>query len=166
MALRGRSLKSRKEGELNITSMMDMFTIILVFLLKSYSAEGSILTNADNLVLPNSVSKEKPKEVNLQMSVTHDMIVLDNEAIVPTEEIRKISSENPKPLITKLKEELDIHMLKEEELVKTGALQQVDGNIVIQVDKNMEFDVLHKIMYTCGDAGYVNMKFAVMQREE
>ena len=52
-----RSRKVPRSSDLNITSMMDMFTIILVFLLKSFSAEGSILTNADNLVLPNSESR-------------------------------------------------------------------------------------------------------------
>ena len=62
---RGRANKKKNELFLQITSMMDMFTIILVFLLKSFSAEGSLLTNADNLVLPNSQSKKKPTEVNL-----------------------------------------------------------------------------------------------------
>ena len=73
---KGKGKKVPRSADLNITSMMDMFTIILVFLLKSFSADGSILTNADNLVLPNSESKKKPQEVNLQVAVTNDMIWL------------------------------------------------------------------------------------------
>lgn len=151
---------------LNITSMMDMFTIILVFLLKSFSADGSILTNADNLVLPNSSSKKKPQEVNLQLSATNDMILVDNQPVVPTDDVRKIPFDDPDPTIGKLEEKLKSCYAAEEEMVRLGALNSVQGKIIIQVDKNMDFDVLFKLMNTCGKVGYNNMNFAVMEREE
>ena len=50
-------------------------------------------------------------------------------------------------------------------MVKMGALNQVMGKVIIQVDKNIEFDVLFKVMNTCGKVGYNNMNFAVMERE-
>jgi biopolymer transport protein ExbD len=162
----GRFKKEKDKATLNITSMMDMFTIILVFLLKSFSAEGSILTNADNLVLPNSASKKKPSEVSLQLAVTQDMILLDNQAVVPTEDARKIPPEAHDPSITKLKERLEACFKVEEEMVKAGALNAVQGKIIVQVDKNIEFDLLFKIMRTCGISGYTNMNFAVMERDE
>ena len=162
---RGRVRKRKISYHLNITSMMDMFTIILVFLLKMYSAEGSVLTNADNLVLPNSMSKKKPKEVNLQVAVTTDMILVDNQPVVPTDDARRIPQENPDPSIVKLEETLASFYAQEEEMVKMGALNQVMGKVIIQVDKNIEFDVLFKVMNTCGKVGYNNMNFAVMERE-
>ncbi|MBD3316465.1 MAG: biopolymer transporter ExbD [Chitinivibrionales bacterium] len=165
MAQRGRSGKKKKREGLMITSMMDMFTIILVFLLKSYSADGSILTNADNLVLPNSMSKKKPKEVNLQVAVTHDMILVDNQPVAPTEDAERIPPEEPNPVITKLEEKLESCYAQEQEMVKMGALNQVSGKVVIQLDKNISFDVLFKVMNTCGVVGYNNMNFAVMERE-
>jgi biopolymer transport protein ExbD len=166
MKQRGRAKIKKRPLSLNITSMMDMFTILLVFLLKQYSAEGSILTNADNLVLPNSMSKEKPKEVNLQCAVTHDMVLVDNKPIVPTEDVKKIPFDDPDPEVAKLKEELQSYYAQEQEMVRLGALNEVEGKIVIQVDKNVEFDVVYKIMNTCGKVGYNNMNFAVMEREE
>jgi biopolymer transport protein ExbD len=54
----------------------------------------------------------------------------------------------------------------EEEMVRLGAINQVQGKIVIQVDKNIDFDVLFKIMNTCGKVGYNNMNFAVMERDQ
>jgi len=161
----GKFKKRPSSNSLNITSMMDMFTIILVFLLKSYSAEGSLMTNADNLVLPNSISKKKPKEVFIQLAVTTEMILVDNIPIVPTDDARRIPQENPDPSIPKLEEKLASTYAQEEEMVKMGALNKVAGKIVIQVDKNMEFDVVYKIMNTCGKVGYNNMIFAVMERE-
>lgn len=163
--MRGRVRQRIISYSLNITSMMDMFTIILVFLLKMYSAEGSVLTNADNLILPNSISKKKPKEVNLQLAVTTDMILVDNQPVVPTDDARRIPQENPDPSIVKLEETLASFYAQEEEMVKMGALNQVMGKVIIQVDKNIEFDVLFKVMNTCGKVGYNNMNFAVMERE-
>ena len=50
-------------------------------------------------------------------------------------------------------------------MVKSGALNAVQGKVIVQVDKNIDFDVLFKIMNTCGKVGYNNMNFAVMERE-
>ena len=65
-----------KEASLNITSMMDAFTIVLVFLLKSFAAEGNLLTQADNLKLPYSVSQKQPTEVSLIVIVDADQIIV------------------------------------------------------------------------------------------
>ncbi len=162
---KGRGKKVPRSSDLNITSMMDMFTIILVFLLNYFSADGSILTNADNLVLPNSESKKKPQEVNLQLAVTNDMILVDNLPIVPTDDVRKIPADDPDPKAGKLEEKLNACMLQEEEMVRVGALNAVQGKIIVQVDKNIDFDVLFKVMNTCGKVGFNNMNFAVMERD-
>ena len=162
---KGKGKKVPRSADLNITSMMDMFTIILVFLLKSFSADGSILTNADNLVLPNSESKKKPQEVNLQVAVTNDMILVDNQPIEPTEDVRKITADEPDQTAKKLEEKLRACYALEEQMVKSGALNAVQGKVIVQVDKNIDFDVLFKIMNTCGKVGYNNMNFAVMERE-
>ena len=83
---KGRFQKAKREQTLTITSLMDMMTIILVYLLKSFAAEGQILTSADNLVLPNSTSKTNPKEVSLQMAISPDWIMVDNIPIIRTNE--------------------------------------------------------------------------------
>ncbi len=165
MVQRGRNPQKKRREDLILTSMMDMFTIILVFLLKMYSAEGSVLTNADNLVLPNSISKKKPKEVNLQLAVTNDMILVDNQPVAPTEDARRIPMDEPDPVVAKLEEKLAGCFAQEEEMVKMGALNQVVGKVIVQMDKNIEFDVLFKLMNTCGKVGYNKMNFAVMERE-
>lgn len=163
---KAKGIKVPRSAELNITSMMDMFTIILVFLLKNFSADGSILTNADNLVLPNSVSQKKPQEVNLQLAITHQMILVDNQTIIPTEDIARIPSDNPDPSNNKLLDKLMTCLAMEQEMVRIGALNSVQGKIVVQIDKNVNFDILFKVINICAKAGYNNMHFAVMQREQ
>lgn len=157
--------KVKLAGGFIITSLLDVFTIILLYLMKNYSAEGSILTNAENLSLPNSISNKRPTDVNLQISVAQDMVCVDNAPCCPTEDIRKISQDNPDPIAQKLYERLDSKYKQEEEMVKLGALNKVEGRITIQIDKNMDFDTVYKIMNTCGKVGYNNMNFAVMERE-
>jgi biopolymer transport protein ExbD len=164
---RGRSkFLTPKSTGLIITSLIDFFSIVVIYLMKSYSAEGSIMTNADNLTLPNSSAKNKTKEIFLQVAASTEMVMVDNEPVIPTDDIRRIPMDNPNPIVSKLQERLKIAMAKEEEAVKLGETKKVEGNITIQVDKNVEFDVLFKIMHTCGSVGYNNMNFAVMEREQ
>jgi len=94
------------------------------------------------------------------------MILLDNQAVVPTEDARNIPPESNDPIITKLAERLEACLEAEKLMVLSGALNSIQGKIIVQVDKNIDFDVLFKIMNTCGKAGYNNMNFAVMERDE
>jgi biopolymer transport protein ExbD len=166
MAQRGRNKYSTpKSTGLIITSLIDFFSIVVIYLMKSYSAEGSILTNADNLVLPNSMSTMKPKEVHVQIAATSDMVLVDNNPVVPTEDVRKIPQDNPNPVITQLQEKLKAAKKQEEEQLMIGKLNVAEGNATIQIDKNVDFDVLYKIMHTCASVGYMKMNFAVMERE-
>jgi biopolymer transport protein ExbD len=161
----GRYKPVRKKATLNITSMMDFMTIILLFLIANYSAEGSILTNADDLVLPNSASKKKPQDVNLQIAVTQEKVLVDNQYIVETKVLRNIAQDEHDPSNMRLEEKLKQCMADEEEMVRRGALNQTYGKIIVQVDKNIEFDVVYKVMNVCGKTGYNNMNFAVMERD-
>jgi biopolymer transport protein ExbD len=157
--------KVKLAGGFIVTSLLDVFTIILLYLMKNYSAEGSIITNADNLVLPNSISDKRPTEVSLQISVADDMVMVDNTPCCPTEDIRRIPQSSPDPVIPKLCERLEAKYKQEQEMLRDGSLNKLEGKITIQVDKNMDFDAVYKIMNTCGKVGYNNMNFAVMQRE-
>lgn len=166
MAQRGRNkFATPKSTGLIITSLIDFFSIVVIYLMKSYSAEGSILTNADNLVLPNSMSTIKPKEIHVQIAATSDMILVDNNPVVPTEDVRKIPQENANPVVTQLEQKLKAAKKIEEDQIRQGLLNQAEGIATIQIDKNMDFDVLYKIMNTCASAGYLKMNFAVMERE-
>jgi biopolymer transport protein ExbD len=162
----GHSKKKPEQGGLIITSLIDIFTILMIFLIQNFSAEGSLCSNAENLTLPNSFSKKKLTEVPLQVVVTQDMILVDGTPVAPTTDATNIPQSDPNPTIAKLLQRLKDHYAQEEEMVRLGALNKVEGKLVIQMDKNISFDILFKVMNTCGQAGYLVMNFAVMQREE
>ena len=59
-----RKIKRQDEAGLIITSLIDVFVIVLVFLMQSVSTEGNLMTSADNLVLPMSQRSKSPTEVS------------------------------------------------------------------------------------------------------
>lgn len=162
MAQGGRYRKKKAEEGLIITSLMDIMSVLVIFLFKLYSAEGQILTNSDNLVLPLSLSQENPKDVRLQVAITQDWIMVDNIPVAKTPFVRGLNEIS----IPGVKEKLAFAMEQEKQMVKIGALAKVKGEVVIQSDKNMDYDVLYKVMATCGEEGFNAIRFAVMAKEE
>jgi biopolymer transport protein ExbD len=162
----GRVAKRKQEGGLIITSLIDVFTILVVYLLKNFSAEGNLVSNAENLTLPNSSSTKALKEVNLQIALTSDMVVVDNQPICPITDVKNISNDEPDPVVFRLEDILKKKYAQEEEMVRLGALNQVTGRVILQIDKSIPFDYLFKVINTCGKVGYNEMKLAVMNREE
>lgn len=149
------------EGSLNITSMMDMFTIVLVFLLKSFSAEGNLLTQADNLQLPYSTSNKTVTEIALTVVVDEKHVVVDQTPVVETRLVASQDSLLVAPMYEALKQ-------KREEETKLSLQMGEDpgtGKVIVQLDKNTTYDVMYKVMATCGYSGYSNVSFAVVQKE-
>jgi biopolymer transport protein ExbD len=152
----------RPPGSLNITSMMDMFTIILVFLLKNFATEGNLMTSADHLLLPVSKKADSPQEVSMNIVVDHDWILVDDQRIMETKAARSQDSLVLAPVLSILEEKR-----AEEEMAELAKLVEPSaGLIAVQIDKNMEYDVVTKIAATCGFAKYANIKFAVTKLEE
>ena len=146
---------------LKLTSMIDMFTILLVFLLKSYSAEGQIMSVTKDLKLPESTSEKQPKVTSI-IAITHEWILVDGRPIERLENV--MQQENL--IIDPLREELS-KLRSISEGISSISDQNLGftGNITIQGDKNITFDLLKRIMLTCGSVGYNDMLLAVNQLE-
>ena len=170
--------KTRKYGEdvpFSLTSMMDMMTIILVFMIKNIDAEGQLVTQAENLVLPVSTSKVQPKEVSLTVVVDNNYVVVDNQKIVPTEEVLKQQDLCIPSVLGVLYER---RQAEQEHALAAGLPADEAGKIIVQIDKNIPYDAMYKVMATCGFAGvptcdfkgtselsgYTNISFAVMMK--
>jgi biopolymer transport protein ExbD len=159
---RSRKKIGTAEVELNITSMMDLFTIVLVFLLKNFATEGNLLTSADNLILPLSTMAESPQEVAMNIVVDREWVLVDDQQMMATPDAGAQDSLLLKPVFDVLKEK----RAEEEESAMAGIIDVSVGKIVLQFDKNLPYDIVTKMVATCGYAGYTNVKFAVTKREE
>ena len=148
-------------AKLNITSMMDVLTIVLVFLLKNFESEGNLLTQADNLKLPYSVSKKTVKEIAITVVVDNEQVLVDNTPVFATDSVRAQDSLLVAPMMDMLKEK------REEEkkvAMASGDDEATTGTVIVQLDKNIPYDVMYKVMATCGFSGYGNIAFAVVQK--
>src|SRR6187549_1613380 len=157
-----RKIKRQPEAGLIITSLVDVFVIVLVYLIRSVSSEGSLMTSADNLVLPMSKRSKSPTEISLTIIGDQKHITVDDVVLMDTENVRKQDSLLVKPV-------LDVLTKKREEERKAevlGLIKEATGKVVVQFDKNTPYDIVTKIMATCGYAGYNNIKFAVTRPNE
>jgi biopolymer transport protein ExbD len=94
-----RKVKKQEEAGLIITSLIDVFVIVLVFLLRSVSSEGNLMTSADNLVLPMSQRSKTPTEVSLTIIGDQKSITVDDKVLIATEAVQKQDSLLVKPVL-------------------------------------------------------------------
>lgn len=157
-----RKARSNSEAQLNITSMMDMFTIILVFLLKTFSTEGQLITPATGLVLPTS-SIERTAKQALAIQISNNSVAVEDNVVISPQEYQKVLQQK-EFMIEKLSEVL---MRYAEEAKKAAEMfgKEFSGEITIQGDVEVPYHVLTRIMYTCGQSGYPVMNLIVYREE-
>ena len=146
---------------LRLTSMIDVFTILLVFLLKSYSAEGQIMTPTNDLTLPISSATKTPETSSI-IVVTPELILVDGTALTTVKEV--INSEGLR--IENLFLDLNAKRRMIEATANLSDQMKFKGEITIQGDANIPFEVLKKVMFTCGRVGYNNILLAVTTTAE
>ena len=156
--------KKNKELDLDITSLLDILVILLVFLLKSYNASDLKIDLVSALELPDSVSTELGQHaIIVQVNKDKEMFI-DNKSLGS---IAGISGTELPSLLEKLNE------LKEEEEKKELAMgirspsSDIDGKaknkrrINIVLDKELNYATMRQIMHTAAIAGFPQFKFIV-----
>lgn len=174
MAKRKTSRRGGGYEELNITSMMDMMTIILVFLLKSYSTDDISVAGNDDLVLPVSTSLTPPK-LAVNVIVSRAQILVDGEPVLQLAE--EMDEEAGEPVIVvpetakrgaKISDLYDKLVEKAEQAKRLGAStgsEEFDfkGQVLLQCDKRLPFSVIREVMYTAGQAQFSEFRFVVIK---
>ena len=144
------------QGTLNMNSMMDMMTIILLFLLKSYSTQGALASQSESLKLPVSDRTEKPKK-ELNVSIATDVILVNEIPLMSTRDIDKDQF-----MIPLLEAKLIEYANKEKQLeIETG--KEFTNEVIIQGDKSISFETLFKVMYTCSKSEFYKMRLLTVQ---
>ncbi|MFZ5518225.1 MAG: ExbD/TolR family protein [Candidatus Zhuqueibacterota bacterium] len=146
--------------KVNLTSMMDMFTIILVFLLKTFSAEGSLIQPSEYLTLPHSGTEKQP-EIALDVVVSKEWIMVNHE---PVEKVSNV--QNQRSLIIKnLQDKLSVYARESRRMEELHGIK-FSGKVAIQGDKEIPYSLLVKVMATCGKSDYPNMRLVVYKKGE
>jgi biopolymer transport protein ExbD len=139
-------------GGLNLVSLMDIFTILVFFLMVN-SSDVKVLQQDKSVELPKSVAKQQPKE-NIIVSVSGDNILVQGRVVAT------LNDANEEGLYSGLKAELDYQAEKNQSLqgVKDGY------PVTLVADKNTPYKLLKKIMATCTAASYTRVSLAVSRK--
>ena len=154
--------------DLNITPMMDMMTIILVFLLKTFSSSTSTITFDQNLQVPKSITQLKPKEA-VSVTITKKIVLVEGDAIAPINNGKvdpavKRDGENGY-YITPLVDLLEKHARKEKKVAElTG--NPWEAQLMLVADQTTPYRLLTEVLYSCGQAGYGNYRLLVLKSRD
>jgi len=156
-AKKGGHGKSSPIADLNVTPMVDMLTMLVIFLLMTFSANGEILFMTKDISLPkayNSVVLERAPVV----AISAASIAFDGEPVMKTADAneRWYADWKLTPLIRKLQK-------VRKTLAETNPDKPFDGQIIIQSDGNVPFAVIKMVMLSSATAGYMNVNFAVQR---
>ncbi len=157
--------RRRRSGpvpKLMLTSMMDMFTIVLLFLLCSLSDRPETIRLDKDLELPRS-SAEINYDKNLKLVLTKSTLILEDEKLAEVTN-GKISGFDEKDLkATLLYKRLRENFEKSKESGDENKKDNFKQQIVFVCDKSHEFKVINQVIKTAGLAGYPNFQFAVLK---
>ena len=145
--------RQKQQSKLNLVSLMDIFTILVFFLLVN-SSDVEILQTNKSIELPDSHSEQRP-DTTLIVTVNNDDIVVSGRAVASVPDIIKEDSNS----IAGLEQELKYHASRAGPLPPE---KEITGRAVtIMGDKDIPYVVLKKIMTTCASTEYRNISLAV-----
>jgi biopolymer transport protein ExbD len=132
-----------------LTSLVDVLTVLLIFLIRTFSADGSPVNPVSSIALPVSVNKEAAKLMT-SIEITPQNLQINGK---PVTTVAKIT-ESDSLFIPELYE----YLMKNQAIAKKE-------DVMIQSDKSVEFTIIKKVMYTSSKAGAVNFTILAVNEE-
>ena len=142
--------------DMNLVSLIDVFTILIFFLLSGASGV-ELLTSPKAVKLPQSVAEKSPKET-IVVVVSGTDVLVDGRRVAAVADVMA----NKGDLIEPLKAELDL--LANRQVVRAENQAQNQA-ITIMGDQNIPYSLLRKVMYTSARANFSDVSFAVMRKD-
>jgi biopolymer transport protein ExbD len=149
-----RMARNQSGLDMNLVALIDIFTILIFFLMSSTGIE--VLTNARSVKLPQSTAEKTPRQT-VVVAVSETDIVVDGRKVAGVAEVNAQKDD----LIPGLKAELDL--LASRQVLgadKNGSAKAV----TILGDKSIPYSLLRKVMYTSARANFSEIVFAVQRK--
>ena len=178
---RKRSVKRNVVAILSLTAMVDLFTVLAVFLIQNYATTGQVIYIPEGVSLPDARETKELKPSNI-ISISekglklNELLITDFRTVKEQsdwivgrlkEGIEQIIANGEKEKIS-LRNRIRDAMQGQDEEAPAGAEAGVDRfrKVTIQADKRVDFLTVKKIMYTVTEAGIYEINFAVLQKEK
>ena len=145
-----------KIPKMNLTSLMDVFTILVFFLLVN-SGSVELVEAPKNVQLPESREETKPRET-VVIFISPEDVLVQGEVVARTPDILDSDNDLVDPITVRLAE-------MKENIVGPSTMAAAESQeVTILADKSVPFIVVRKVMSTCTEGGYENVSLAVIQK--
>ena len=141
---------------INLVSLMDIFTILVFFLLVN-SSDGEVLPTQKSVKLPESVAEKSPR-MTLVVMINDTDIMIHGKVITSTEAVLNADSGATELLKTALQTELG------NTAQQGNNNQPVKHEATIMGNRDIPYKVLKQVMASCTEAGFARISLAVLQK--
>jgi len=157
-----------RKAELKVTSLMDIFVNVLIYLLMNYSTSPVDIAQSKERTLPKSTTAENIQAFTT-VGITKGSILVNrkkvcavqNNTVDPSLKRDKQASQYIiEPLFQRLKDEVD----RMKKIEQYNPKQKFKPIILVVADKDMSFRLLSEVMYTAGQVAFSKFKFAVVRK--
>jgi biopolymer transport protein ExbD len=158
--LGGRIVRGRKgtNAELNVVPMVDMMTMLVIFLLQQFSATGEVLYMQKDIRLPDARHGQMIDQAPT-VAISADQVVITGQKVADVADLDRDAGYLNIPA---LEERLREDKKRWEFIHQSDPNRKWDGIVNIQADQKVPFRIVKRVMYSCGVAGYFNLNFAAL----
>jgi biopolymer transport protein ExbD len=160
------NVDQNEDMSLQITSMADIFTIILVFLLKSYSTGVSNVSPSQGVLLPEAKAQPQMKDA-LKVEILKDSVLVDQKPAVTLKNFTftdGATKEAPEtgPTGGDVSAEISKALMAQRKNM-TG--NEIDSHLLLLADQRTPYATLRRVMNSAASAGFVDLQLAVVQAD-
>ncbi len=153
------------EMNLQITSMADIFTILLVFLLKGYTTSSVTITPSNDLFLPTANASDAPADA-LKVEVAANGVQIDGGLALPLTQYKFVQTDltqsGTSQTLTAIFEKLRARQLS---IAKNNTDVKIDSKMIVIADKNTPYSTLKTVLASGATHGYTDFKLAVVSNK-
>jgi biopolymer transport protein ExbD len=143
-------------GGLNLVSLMDIFTILVFFLLVN-STDVEVLPSAKDIQLPESIAEEKARQ-NVVILIGNEDILVQGMPVAKVADVLKLKGND----IPQLRQAL---LSQNDRVLRKETRDDIAGReVTIMGDKDIPYRLLKKVMATCTESDYGRISLAVLQK--
>jgi biopolymer transport protein ExbD len=147
------------DHQIPLIPFIDFLIVLVIFLLMSFSASGELVAQQPTITMPDANNTQQI-EISPIIAVDERVITLDGSRVADTQtQGQSAQVDRIEPLIQGLEAEK-----RKWEMIHPS--EPFAGQVIVQADRNIDFRVVKKVMFSAASAGYGNVSFAVNQREQ
>jgi len=154
-------VRTKKLGyaSLMLTSLVDMFTIIVIFLLMNFSANGEVLYMSKDIKLPDAFHGAQLDRAPV-ISVSGDAVTFDGRQVAHTADLMKGDVLN----VPELEDALRDERRRYDQIHQNEPDRPFRGLVNVQADRRIPFRIIKRVMFACNQSGFGNINFAALAK--